>query len=145
MPERCSRELEGRKHEKDVVIRSSRLMIDDDLWSPQNPAYRCTISFFLTTNEPTDDHIAGDWFGDGLLCGVGLQGIDFAAWLCATVYQTHADGIALWAFPCGHASDRLFCGESVRFVLRAICPMDSLGAIRVDRRQDDLRLAQGRG
>ena len=46
--ERCSRELEGRKQEKDVVIRSSRLMIDAHSWV-QNPAYRHTIS--LNNND----------------------------------------------------------------------------------------------
>ena len=42
--ERCSRELEGRKQQKDVVIRHSRLMIDTHSWV-QNPAYRCAIFF----------------------------------------------------------------------------------------------------
>ena len=37
MPERCSRELEGRKQEKDVAIHSSRLMIDDDLLVATEP------------------------------------------------------------------------------------------------------------
>ena len=44
MSERCSRKLEGRKQEKDVVIRSSRLMIDTHWWV-QNPAYRYAIVF----------------------------------------------------------------------------------------------------
>ena len=46
--ERCSRKLEGRKQEKDVVIRTSRLMIDAHSWV-QNPAYRHTIS--LNNND----------------------------------------------------------------------------------------------
>ena len=59
MFERCSRELEGRKQEKHVVIRDSRLMIDafgiqKHFCNPmvQNPAYRRTI--FLTTNNLKD-------------------------------------------------------------------------------------------
>ena len=43
--ERCSRELEGRKQEKCVVIRCSRLMIDANDELVQNPAYRCAIFF----------------------------------------------------------------------------------------------------
>ena len=44
MIERCSRELEGRKQQKYVVIRYSRLMMDTP-HGAQNPAYRHTIFF----------------------------------------------------------------------------------------------------
>ena len=43
MFERCSRESEGRKREKHVVTRRSRLMIDAAS-AVQNPAYRFALS-----------------------------------------------------------------------------------------------------
>ena len=61
MPERCSRELEGRKQQKCVAIRHSRLMMNTEsnfelriMNSVQNPAYRCAI-FFLQTNNVFKD------------------------------------------------------------------------------------------
>ena len=63
-PERCSRELEGRKQQKDVVIRHSRLMIDTTIrnyigsTSSRVPVWYRTrlidVLFFLKINDLKD-------------------------------------------------------------------------------------------
>ena len=96
---------------------TSRLNVDEvnslcDLVA-EREAQRSTVSIANELNKKhvnTHHHTPRRGARNGLLCGVGLQRADFATRLCASVYQTDIDGIALWRVPCGHAVDWLFRG-----------------------------------